>query len=1092
MDDEAIEISSSSSRAVSEEPLTRRDILYPAIQSVIAALGGFEDDVYVLGDEAYGCLKDLKKFWRKDDTDDDRTVARIFWETRVLFNDLIPILLQTAGNGQVEHKCAIACLDLITAMTWPIDMASELMELDELEEDDKKADYTTLLLSHLHYKGAILGPGVLEAVVGIILPCLAKEKKDRTPRDGQIINVALYLIRNLAFIKDPPQRIDASSDRDELSQLQSKLVLTLQRCNILELLLTLASNAADDPLFNALNTLLLETFYLLFRSVKPSGLVADQATATSKGLASLLAVEDTFRTEVKRHASTRHSRFGTSIAFKAGNEQWIINRQKAITADAGGLLDLTKKKQKGRGKLQDELSTFETLSYEARLVLQQAADTFVEACFNSFLTSLLKDIRAERPKVTEKDNLRLLFVTKWFMEYFLALHNKEKADKKGKEVERWTFDHVADIVERPWIAWMLKRMRNALDEKPKQWTELQAGLECVTHLLQLVDAMGHSGDDELVDAAQALQHQLYYNGEILDLCFDSLKTYKEQSLAYLNATVHLGFVLLKMLEVWGKTKGEMYVQRKGRKKKPKATGNADEEVGVVDVVEDEGHGASAMLNESLMTFEKYEAKFADENIAHTLLTYLAQYQSFDSPDCMKRVVTLLHRQAVRVKAEGLFFKVATLSLFRRILSEQRTLPKEQPYKDLLNLINFLLRKFFKAVAEDQFLVIEAFFPKNRGTWKQFSSWEPEVKEKRKRGGDKEEETGEELTIPKTFTWSQQVGIAVGCLVDADKRELVDWTKEILTFVLGLRARDIDEEEPENSQAGVDADVDASDDELGLNKHKRDVRPKEPPSSAIAKFKDYPIPYPTNEKAKSATMNSYLKLLWKLLKFETREQMGDELEWYVPREVFPDALQTSLKTIDIYLEDPIDLDGKRPKQLARRKQRRRRARSVSSASEDEADFSEGERKAKAKRARKKKEEAIYKSAALIMDSDAEAGDDDAFFAREKEQQERYKLKAAAASTGAAEPRGGTKKKKKRASENDAGGAKKRRKVAADKEAAVEKGASSGDESEARAGTVTEPSRPATSTPPSSPPVAENVEKPAVKKPRPARNRGVPPG
>ena len=43
----------------------RKIILTQAITSVIAALGGIEGQRYVLGDEAYGCLKDLKKFWRK-------------------------------------------------------------------------------------------------------------------------------------------------------------------------------------------------------------------------------------------------------------------------------------------------------------------------------------------------------------------------------------------------------------------------------------------------------------------------------------------------------------------------------------------------------------------------------------------------------------------------------------------------------------------------------------------------------------------------------------------------------------------------------------------------------------------------------------------------------------------------------------------------------------------------------------------------------------------------------------------------------------------------------------------------------------------
>ena len=51
-------------------------------------------------------------------------------------------------------------------------------------------------------------------------------------------------------------------------------------------------------------------------------------------------------------------------------------------------------------------------------------------------------------------------------------------------------------------------------------------------------------------------------------------------------------------------------------------------------------------------------------------------------------------------------QVSTLDLFKTILEEQKSLPRDQPYKDLVNLMNFLVRKFFKAVAEDPFLIVE--------------------------------------------------------------------------------------------------------------------------------------------------------------------------------------------------------------------------------------------------------------------------------------------------------------------------------------------------------------------------------------------------
>jgi replication fork protection complex subunit Tof1/Swi1 len=82
-------------------------------------------------------------------------------------------------------------------------------------------------------------------------------------------------------------------------------------------------------------------------------------------------------------------------------------------------------------------------------------------------------------------------------------------------------------------------------------------------------------DDEDTDAAEILQQQLIYNGEVLDISLESLKSYKEgtQTLAYLNSSVAFAYALLRMLEKWGKRKpGEVYVRRKKAKRKIKAKG----------------------------------------------------------------------------------------------------------------------------------------------------------------------------------------------------------------------------------------------------------------------------------------------------------------------------------------------------------------------------------------------------------------------------------------------------------------------------------------------------------------------------------------
>ena len=80
-------------------------------------------------------------------------------------------------------------------------------------------------------------------------------------------------------------------------------------------------------------------------------------------------------------------------------------------------------------------------------------------------------------------------------------------------------------------------------------------------------------EEDVVYAARLLQQQIVYNGEVLDIAFESMRTYKEgtQSLAYLDAAVNLAYSLLKMLERWSKRKGsgEVYVRKKAKARKRK-------------------------------------------------------------------------------------------------------------------------------------------------------------------------------------------------------------------------------------------------------------------------------------------------------------------------------------------------------------------------------------------------------------------------------------------------------------------------------------------------------------------------------------------
>lgn len=89
-------------------------------------------------------------------------------------------------------------------------------------------------------------------------------------------------------------------------------------------------------------------------------------------------------------------------------------------------------------------------------------------------------------------------------------------------------------------------------------------------------------------------------------------------------------------------------------------------------------GTRTRLGPFTLLTKRHPQKFANSDITQSLLTYLGRYREFTSPDEMKRVVSLLHRQAVRAKAEGLFFQVKSF-VFDPCSSAQRFVSARYPH-----------------------------------------------------------------------------------------------------------------------------------------------------------------------------------------------------------------------------------------------------------------------------------------------------------------------------------------------------------------------------------------------------------------------------
>ncbi|KAF7338588.1 Topoisomerase 1-associated factor 1 [Mycena venus] len=980
------------SQDVPRDPVTlkvlnpRRILFEPVIGRVVDALGGYEAGTYRMGDEANGCLKDLKKLWRKDDTDDERTVARIFWEKRVLMNDLIPILLLTAGAGQVEDKRAISCADLMSAMTWPIDMAEELAEL----EPDDRAEFTQLRQSHRAYKAAILQPAVMSALFGLLLPPLAKAPRERTLRDNQVAALVLHIVRNLAAIRDS-------------EGLQSRLVRALQETHLTDLLLTAAANADADPLLGSWNTL---------NSQSPSS----SAFSPQK------------RAQLPPPTS-RHSRFGTTIVVQANTSKTAARALVHTTAPTPLLLDAGKRPVRTRAVPAAEAALADDLTPEARAVLRN----LVRALLKEGAFQCVPQWTAEgHPNGTLVGDRR----PHWHVgtgprpmdDNVFLLESKETKDGQGQKRE---FGRVGAAAESGFVSWVLRRMREATEEKPKGWATIYAGMGCLTQVLLLLDAISSSSseaDEADAEAARTLTMQLIYAGAPLDLALDCLRvctaaTATGRGPAFLDAAVHFAYAVVRMLERGGSGGEAVYVRR--AKKRAKKSGEGDAEDGA-----DEERRRKQEARETTFSLEAFEMKFATAEITRALLLQLARFKDLaDEPETLRRVVSLLHRVAVRAKAEGLFFNVSTLYLFQTILAAQKTFPRDQPHRDLVQLVTYVLRKFFKALEQEPFLAVDAFFPKNRGQWKAYSSWEPPEKGVRERT-QAEKPLSTEVQVKRGYPWSEQLGIVIAALVDEGNIQLVNWTKDILRRPM----RPSDDEDDDEVLA------------------KRMAQQLETPSSEMReKMTDFLIPYMNDEEGNAASRNPQLKLLWRLAKFTLmpEEPGAPELEWFVSADIPPADLKRTLKVIDQFLATPIDLDGKKASDLLTKTRRTRRRSPSPDSDADESDAGDNSDSDAPKKRKKRKEKEPpkkpeFKSAQFIEDSDEEYGDIDAFLEKEKEKREKIAREAEEKGVVIVQPVGTKKRRKKEAPAGE--GTTKRKKRRRSSSTAAE-GGDDGAESEA---------------------------------------------
>ena len=747
----------------------------------------------MLGDDALACLRDLKKWLKLHDEKANRLdVARCLAEANLVRGDLLAILAawpEAATEDKIKSKIALACLELLVPLTWPIEKNDTEMTVNH----HRHVPY--LLLAQTSYKRAILeheSENVLRTAVRIGLPSIALPMGERSSRDEGIIKLLLYFFRNVTMIS-PPQNLPNEGKEGEVSR--SATIDALHRQDVLALLLTISSNMGED--FNTQDTVIMEVLFHLLKGVDVDKLFMDKTQLRNKNddeLKSLLAQEAGMHRSYAKNAPTRHNRFGTMIWVKrddAGKVSTVSGQdvlkdgQQTLTK-----MDQTKKWNKPRQRVKNEEPAYDrfdmpvSLTESARAHLRAFVEEFLDSGFNPLFNHIRRAIEREAERVLEAHQQQFFYLVSWFLEAERMRRRKKKEAEKRKRDKRLeetfevdSFALIATVLNQESFILLNRFMQGCLDLK--SWREVQAGMRCFTQILLIVQDMAESPLDEDQEIAENIQNRIFYEETTHDRIIAILRGYKDQGFGYLDSCTELSHVFLRMLERYSRENVDLQVRSRRRARKSKKTaakqrekpiGDGEDEASEMEDVAE----AERVSRERKFDFIRFAAKFMTQACVDTFVSFTKYFSDLDAEQ-LKRAHRFFYRVAFKQDLSVMLFRLDIIALFNKMIKGPQGLDSASPmFREWDELVRQLVKKLIKKLEQRPELAVELLFSKIKSTTYYLEY-----------GYDKQTTSSKPrppatLEVRGSMTVEEQIGVIVAVLYD-DKIEQVDWVSKTISL-----------------------------------------------------------------------------------------------------------------------------------------------------------------------------------------------------------------------------------------------------------------------------------------------------------------------
>ena len=753
-----------------------------------AKLGGSgadEDGRYILGDDALACLRDLKRWLKLYDEKANRLdVARCLAESNLVGGDLLQILAawpESATDDRLKLKTALACLELLVPLTWPLEKDPQNMTVNH----HRHIPY--LQLAQLGYKRSIInydGTRILHTVVRCALPSMAEAMGDRSSRDEGIIKLLLYFIRNIAMIAPPPG-VRHEGDEAEISR--SATIDAFDYQDIFHLLLTVSSTMGED--FNTQDVVILDVLFYLVKGVDIEKLFMDEKKANNSKMDELIQLrkkEAAMLREYQANAPTRHNRFGAMFWMKREDSKMTtISGQAALTTTSTTLakIDSSKKYRPPRRALKGDegpmdFDTPVTLSVGASDHLRKFVEDFLDSGFNPLFNHIRKAIEREAERILEYHPRQFFYLVSWFLEAErVRRKNKRPANGRQKPAaeDLDSFALVASVLNQEMFVTLNRSMDSSYENKA--WADLSAAMKCFTQILLTVQEMSESPLEEDQEIAENILSRIFYEETTHDRVANITRTYKDQGFGYLDSCTDLTHNYLRILEHYSKQNTDMQVRSRRRvRRKTKAAREAGEDEGNDNVddsdAEDEAK-AERISNERKFDFKRFASRFVTQGCIDTFVNFTSYYNDL-KPGQLKRSHRFFYRIAFKQEMSVMLFRVDIISLFYKMIKGPEGLDSTSAnFKEWDEFVRQLIKKCTRKIEERPELVVEMLFSKINSTahYLEYGFEKQTVNPKPRAAA--------ELEVKPGMEWEKQVATVVGALLDRNEADLLQWVKSVL-------------------------------------------------------------------------------------------------------------------------------------------------------------------------------------------------------------------------------------------------------------------------------------------------------------------------